>query len=94
MDRTRPIMGDSRMAEAVLITPGQTMPSSPARATPAPTNPPISAWLEDDGVPRHHVTTFQNMAPTSAPKITCGSTMSLSMIPLPMVSATFRPKMK
>jgi hypothetical protein len=43
---------------------------TPTFATPAPTNPPISACEELDGIPYSHVMTFHAMAPTSAPKIT------------------------
>ncbi len=89
-----PIVGDSTIAEAVLSTPDQTIPSSPARITPAPISPPTSAWLDEDGMPFHHVTTFQNIAPISAPKITCGLTISASMMPLPIVSATLSPKIQ
>ncbi len=51
--------------------------------------PPTSAWLDDDGMPLNQVTMFQNIAPTNAPKTTAGVTRSLSIRPLPMVSATF-----
>ena len=64
------------------------MLGKPACATPAPTSPPTSAWLDDDGMPFSQVTTFQNIAPTSAPKTTAGVTRSLSIRPLPIVSAT------
>ena len=72
----------------VLLRPVHSIPSNPACATPAPTIPPTSAWLDDEGIPFSQVTTFQNIAPTSAPKTTAGVTRSLSMIPLPIVSAT------
>src|SRR3954453_10692878 len=64
------------------------MLGKPACAMPAPTMPPTSAWLEDDGMPFTQVTTFQNTAPTSAPNTTAGVTTSLLMRPLPIVSAT------
>ena len=50
--------------------------------------PPTSAWLDEDGIPLSQVTTFQNIAPTSAPNTTPGVTRSLSIRPLPIVSAT------
>ncbi len=72
-----------------LVEPGPLDPGpSPAWATPAPTIPPTSAWLDDDGMPLSQVTTFQNIAPTSAPNTTAGVTRSLSISPLPIVSAT------
>src|SRR3546814_8514411 len=56
----------------------------------APTMPPTSAWLDEDGIPLSQVTMFQNIAPTSAPNTTAGVTRSLSISPAPMVSATLR----
>ena len=50
--------------------------------------PPTSAWLDEEGMPLSQVTTFQNIAPTSAPNTTAGVTRSLSIRPLPIVSAT------
>src|SRR5215831_3444803 len=35
-------------------------------ASAEPQRPPISAWLELDGNPNHHVTRFQTIAPSSA----------------------------
>ena len=43
---------------------------------PAPSSPPISAWLLLDGMPSTQVMTFQAIAPISAPKITCASMTS------------------
>ena len=58
----------------------------------------MSACEDDDGIPNHHVMRFQTIAPTMA-----DSTMTrprwvlrasvMSMIPLPMVSATSVPSM-
>lgn len=56
--------------------------------TPAPISPPISAWLDDEGMPNRQVMMFQTIAPISAPKINCGSMICASMIPLPTVLAT------
>src|SRR3954451_18354005 len=64
------------------------MPLMPACATPAPISPPTSAWLDEEGIPLTHVTMFQNIAPTSAPNTTAGVTRSLTIRPLPIVSAT------
>ena len=55
----------------------------------APTMPPISAWDELDGMPHHQVSTFQAMAPTSAPNTMWVSTTPGSTMPLPTVAATF-----
>ena len=37
---------------------------------PAPTRPPTRAWLLLDGMPSHHVSTFQTIAPVRAPNTT------------------------
>ena len=69
------------------------MALSPALAMPAPTRPPISACELLDGMPSHQVTRFQTIAPISAPKITRGvDDAAPSMMPVPIVSATCRPK--
>src|SRR3954447_18994873 len=36
---------------------------SPLAATAAPTTPPIRAWEEEEGSPKYHVATFQEIAP-------------------------------
>ncbi|MEY9807902.1 hypothetical protein ABIF30_007509 [Bradyrhizobium elkanii] len=59
---------------------------------PAPTRPPISACELDEGIPSPQVITFQTIAPTNAAKITVASTTDGSMIPVPIVLATCRPK--
>jgi len=64
-----------------------------------------NAWLEgtyselypdkgedEEGMPASQVTTFQTMAPISAPKITASSIALGEMIPVPMVAATCSPK--
>ena len=40
-----------------------------AEASAAPHRPPMSAWLELDGKPSHHVARFHTMAPVSPAKI-------------------------
>ncbi len=86
--RNMPSIGDRKIAMTVLLSPVHWMPSNPAWATPAPTIPPTSAWLDEEGMPLSQVTTFQNIAPTSAPNTTAGVTRSLSIKPAPIVSAT------
>ena len=44
-------------------------------------------------MPASQVTTFQTMAPISAPKITWSEMMLGATMPVPMVLATCRPKM-
>src|SRR5438309_3007095 len=81
----KPTSGESTIASTVLDNPLQTAAEIPALATPPPNNPPINAWDEDDGMPSAQVTRFQTMAPTSAAKTTCASTIAGSMMPVPMV---------
>src|SRR3546814_6634564 len=73
-----PSRGDRKMAMTVLLSPAHWMPSNPACATPAPTMPPTSAWLDEEGMPLSQVTMFQNIAPTSAPNTTAGVTRARS----------------
>ncbi len=62
-----------------------------AEATAAPHRPPISAWLELDGRPIHHVTRFQMMAPSSAQSAVVMLMTFVSTIPFPIVEATAVP---
>ena len=62
-----------------------------AVASAAPHNPPMSAWLELDGKPSHHVTRFQMIAPSNAASTVFMSTNFVSTMPLPMVEATAVP---
>ena len=48
--------GDSTMPSAAFSTLDQSMASSPPAARPAPTRPPMIAWLDDDGMPNRQVT--------------------------------------
>ena len=89
--RMNPSSGDSTIPSAVFPSPPNTTALKPAFATPAPVNPPISAWLLLDGSPTPHVTRFQTIAPTSAPKMTCASMTPALTMPVPIVSATCSP---
>src|SRR3954470_1428089 len=86
-----PTTGDSTMAISVLVNPLHTTDENPALASPPPSNPPISACELLEGIPKPQVTRFQTMAPVRAAKITRSSMMPGSMIPVPMVLATWRP---
>src|ERR1700684_3485428 len=86
-----PISGDSTIASNVFVNPPQSAAEIPALAMPPPTNPPISACELEDGIPNPQVIRFQTIAPVNAAKITCASMMLGSMIPVPMVCATFNP---
>ena len=47
--------GEAMIATAVFCTADQSMASSPPADRPAPTSPPMSAWLDDEGIPIHQV---------------------------------------
>jgi hypothetical protein len=68
--------------------------STPTASTTAPISPPTSACDDEDGMPRHQVTRFQVMAPSS-PHSTIVSAVtgltSSSVTKLPMVLATAVP---
>ena len=90
--RKKPMAGDMKIAAPVFKRPPQTIDENPTLASPAPTRPPISACEELEGMPKTQVMMFHRMAPIRAAKITCGETMWGSMMPVPSVSATCRPK--
>ena len=69
-------------------TPVQSTPLVPTAASTAPMMPPMSAWLDDDGMPRYHVKTFQTIAPTSPAKMISSVTSPWVTIPLAIVAAT------
>src|SRR3982751_6852390 len=52
-------------------------------ASAAPHRPPISAWLEDEGMPRHQVIRFQKMPPSSAQMVTCEVIVTTSELTMP-----------
>src|SRR5262245_6346785 len=92
--RTSPSKGDRTMNAAVFRRPSGTRLPTPALATAAPDNPPISAWEELEGMPPYQVIRFHAMAPTRPARTTPASITSGWTIPLPTVRATFTPKPK
>ena len=73
--------------------PDQARSSRPcAVASAAPQSPPISAWLELDGRPSHHVNKFQMMADNSAQSTVAIVTALGSTRPVLIVFATAVPK--
>ena len=47
--------GEAMIPMAALLTLSQEMAAKPPAARPAPTRPPMIAWLDDDGIPKYHV---------------------------------------
>src|SRR5712691_13465059 len=86
-----PTSGDSTIATSVFDSPLQTAAEIPALAIPAPISPPIKACELEDGIPNPHVIRFQTMAPINAANITCASMTLGSMMPVPIVLATWSP---
>ena len=81
-------------AAVTLIRPPGLMAATPALTIIAPTNPPMSAWEELEGIPNHHVRRFQIMADNKAAMRTTTVMLSGSVRPVPIVSATATPKRK
>ena len=88
----KPKAGETTMPAAVLLTPSHTIALNPALARPAPTRPPTRACEDEEGMPASQVTTFQTIAPPSAPKISRSVTTCTETMPAPTVCATCRPK--
>ena len=92
--RTNPMMGAATMNASVLSSPPQISEFRPALSTATPTRPPIRACDELDGRPRYQVIRSQTVAPIKAAKMRFGSTTDELIIPLPIVVATAKPKIK
>ena len=65
-----------------------------AEAKVAPQSPPISAWLELEGRPSHHVNRFQAIAARSAASSVVAETKWVSTRPWPIVLATAVPRQR
>src|SRR3546814_11162139 len=89
---TSPSAGEPTIASTVLVTPLHSTVASPALESPAPSNPPISAWLDEDGMPSTQVMTFQTITPASALTTTCASAQSGLMTPAPLGLVAVHPK--
>ena len=87
-----PSTGESTMGTTTLSRMLSHLTAAPA-ASAAPQRPPMRAWDDDEGMPRHHVTRFQAIAPSSAPAQTAMPVppIGTSMMSLPMVWATRTP---
>ncbi len=82
--RVNPTIGDETSGTITLLTtPSTLIVSNPPATTEAPSSPPISAWLDELGMPRRQVTRFQKIAPTRAP----ATTIWLGSTPVPAVGS-------
>ena len=88
----KPTIGDPKSGRITLprIPPTCHAPN-PTAAALAPSRPPISAWLLDEGIPSRQVSRFQTMAPTRAAATTSPPSACGVISPAPMVLATAVP---
>ena len=59
--------GQREVVGSILEGKAETIELTPALAVPAPSRPPIRAWLDEEGMPSSQVIRFQLIAPISAP---------------------------
>src|SRR6476659_9500477 len=85
----KPIAGETAPGTTTFShTPCHWTPLDPDCTSAAPHSPPISACVEEDGRPNHHVRRFHAIAPTSAARIVFSVATPVSIIPLPTVFPT------
>ena len=65
-----PMIGAKKIKAAVLRMMGELTAPNPPAATAAPAKPPINVCEEEEGIPNHQVSKFQQMAAISPEKIT------------------------
>src|SRR5690606_30416821 len=75
----------------ILSRPSPWIASTPPLAHTAPTSPPISAWVELDGMRKYHETSIQTTVAVSAAPIVDGNTTLCSTISSPTAPATATP---
>src|SRR5438552_3155339 len=80
----KPMIGEKMRGRTTFCTnPDHTTFSIPNADIPAPTTPPIRAWLDDEGMPKYQVTRFQIIAPISADMTSTCEELRLSNLTLP-----------
>ena len=85
----KPITGESAPGRITFChTPLHCTPLEPDCTRAAPRRPPISACVELEGNPSHHVARFHAIAPINAASTVFSVARPVSMIPLPTVFAT------
>ena len=89
---TKPATGEPTSGSSTLPTMPPTFHDPrPAATAAAPNRPPISAWLDELGMPSRQVKRFQAMAPTRAAAMTACPSAWWLMSPAPIVVATAVP---
>ena len=66
----KPSKGERKIKNSVLISPLEIKDVVPAFANAAPIRPPMSAWDDEEGMPKYHVKKFHVMAANKAPNTT------------------------
>src|SRR5438552_2619701 len=89
-----PIRGAKKINNTVLPIPDQSNAMGPLATKAAPIIPPINAWEELVGRPQYQVIRFHMQAAISVAAINALSTIKGSMIPFPIMPATFRGKIR
>jgi hypothetical protein len=89
-----PRSGETMMKSSGSVHPPGIRAPKPAFAMAAPAYPPSRACDDELGIPPYQVTRSQTIAPMSPPRMTLGSTTSMSISPLPIALATAVPTTK
>lgn len=87
-----PRIGEIKRASRTFISPSIWIAEIPKPVSAAPTNPPINACEELEGMASHQVIKFHTMAASKAAKAVGTVTASSLTTSVPMVVATATPK--
>ncbi len=88
----KPTIGDPTRGRSTLPPmPERFHEPTPAATAADPSRPPMSAWLDELGIPSRQVMRFQVMAPTRAAAITVWLSACVVIRPPPIVFATAVP---
>ena len=87
----RPMIGATNKGRTLYRTPRPRIAWGPLMISVAPTTPPISAWVDEDGMPRHQQKTFHSTAAIMAITMVFSVTAFESTKPVVMERATAAP---
>src|SRR2546422_292012 len=91
---SNPINGESAIKRIILLTPATWTTPHPPLTTPAPISPPTKACDELVGRPNHQVMISHVIAPIRVERRSQAVTIAGSIVPFPIVDATFTPNAK
>lgn len=83
--------GAKRRGKMIFNKPLVKMVFGPCIISAAPSKPPIIAWVEDEGIPRHHENKLQITAEAIPKVMALNSTADVSISPVAMDRATASP---